>query len=252
MQLVSNIKKALRQNEFELHYQPKVELSNGRTSGLEALIRWHHPEQGDLLPAEFIPVAEQMGLMKELTEWVMATALKQNRDWRGTGICTPVAVNVSARSFQDHHFVQSVKNALEIAEVSPECLELEITENILMSNIDFAAKIVKSLSDLGVRIAIDDFGTGYSSLSYLKCLAIDQLKIDKSFVKNMDRDSNDAAIVMSVIELGHNLGFKVVAEGVERDEPMKILRDLGCDTAQGYHISRPMPTAEATSWLTHM
>ena len=121
-----------------------------------------------------------------------------------------------------------------------------------MSNIDFAAKIVKSLSDLGVRIAIDDFGTGYSSLSYLKRLPIDQLKIDKSFVKNMDRDSNDAAIVMSVIELGHNLGFKVVAEGVERDEPMKILRELGCDTAQGYHISRPMPTAEATSWLTHM
>lgn len=248
--LVSNIKKGLRQNEFELHYQPKVDLISGETNGVEALIRWQHPEQGHLLPNEFIPVAEQMGLMKELTEWVMATALQQNRDWRGNGICKPIAINVSARSFQDHNFVQSVKNALEIADVPPDCLELEITENILMSNIDFAAKIIRSLSDLGVKVAIDDFGTGYSSLSYLKRLPIDQLKIDKSFVMNMDRDGNDAAIVMSVIDLGHNLGFKVVAEGVERLKPMQMLRSLGCDTAQGYHISRPMPTAEATNWLS--
>ena len=247
--LISNIKKGLRQNEFELHYQPKLDLNTGETNGLEALIRWHHPEQGQLMPNDFIPLAEQMGLMKELTEWVMATALKQNREWYNNGICKPVAINVSARSFQDHNFVQSVKNAIEIAEVSPECLELEITENILMSNIDFAAKIIKSLSDIGVKVAIDDFGTGYSSLAYLKRLPIDHLKIDKSFVKNMDHDGNDAAIVMSVIDLGHNLGFKVVAEGVERHEPMLMLKNLGCDTAQGYHISRPMPTADVTSWL---
>lgn len=248
--LVSNIKKALRQHEFELHYQPKVALSTGQTNGLEALIRWHHPQQGQLLPNEFIPVAEQMGLMKELTEWVIATALKQNKDWHGNGLCMPVAVNVSARSFQDHNFVRSVQRALETAEVAPEYLELEITENTLMSNIDFAANIIRSLSDLGVKVAIDDFGTGYSSLSYLKRLPIDQLKIDKSFIKNMDRDENDAAIVMSVIDLGHNLGFKVVAEGVERQEPMRILKDLGCDTAQGYHISRPMATEETTHWLS--
>lgn len=248
--LVSNIKKALRQNEFELHYQPKVILSNGQTNGLEALIRWHHPEQGRLLPNEFIPVAEQMGLMKELTEWVIATALRQNKAWLGSGINTTVAVNVSARSFQDHHFVRSVKNALEMADVSADCLELEITENTLMSNIDFAADIIRSLSDIGVKVAIDDFGTGYSSLAYLKRLPIDQLKIDKSFVKNMDRDDNDAAIVRSVIDLGHNLGFKVVAEGVERPQPMQMLKNLGCDIAQGYHISRPMPTVATTSWLS--
>ncbi len=202
-----------------------------------------------MLPSDFIPVAEQMGLMKELTEWVIATALQQNKAWLDNGITTTVAVNVSARSFQDHHFVRSVKNALETAQVSPECLELEITENTLMSNIDFAADIIRALSDMGVKVAIDDFGTGYSSLSYLKRLPIDQLKIDKSFVKNMDRDENDAAIVMSVIELGHNLGFKVVAEGVERQEPMQMLINLGCDIAHGYHISRPMPAAAITGWL---
>lgn len=250
IQLVSSIKNGLKQNEFELYYQPKIHLDTGRTSGLEALIRWQHPTQGHLSPAHFIPIAEQMGLMKELTEWVIATALKQNKHWSSAGIHTPVAVNVSARSFQDHNFVQSVKNALEISQTSPENLELEITENTLMSNIDSAISIIKSLSDLGVKMSIDDFGTGYSSLSYLKRLPIDELKIDQSFVKNMDNDKNDAAIVMSVIELGHNLGFKVVAEGVERKEPMQMLKDLGCDTAQGYHISRPMPTANVASWLS--
>jgi len=250
IQLVSSIKNGLKQDEFELYYQPKIHLETGRTSGLEALIRWQHPTQGHLSPAHFIPVAEQMGLMKELTEWVIATALKQNQHWSSNGIHTPVAVNVSARSFQDQNFVQSVKNALELSQTSPENLELEITENTLMSNIDSAIDIIKSLSDLGVRVSIDDFGTGYSSLSYLKRLPIDELKIDQSFIKNMDKDKNDAAIVMSVIDLGHNLGFKVVAEGVERKEPMQMLKDLGCDTAQGYHISRPMPTANVASWLT--
>ena len=249
IQLVSNIKKALKQDEFELYYQPKINLNSGKPSGLEALIRWEHPTQGQLQPNHFIPVAEQMGLMNELTEWVLATALAQNKNWRGNGIHTPIAINVSARSFQDHNFLQTIKNALELSQASPESLELEITENTLMSNIDFAAKNIKSLSDLGVRVAIDDFGTGYSSLSYLKRLPIDELKIDQSFVKNMHQDKNDAAIVMSVIDLGHNLGFKVVAEGVEGKEPMQMLRDLGCDTAQGYHISRPMPTAAVGNWL---
>jgi len=247
--LVSSIKNGLKEDEFKLYYQPKIQLETGKTSGLEALIRWQHPTRGHLSPAHFIPVAEQMGLMKELTEWVIATALKQSLHWGNNGIHTPVAINVSARSFQDHNFVQSVKNALEISQTSAENLEIEITENTLMSNIDSAIDIIKSLSDLGIRISIDDFGTGYSSLSYLKRLPIDELKIDQSFVKNMDTDKNDAAIVMSVIDLGHNLGFKVVAEGVERKEPMRMLKDLGCDTAQGYHISRPMPTAAVAGWL---
>ncbi|HHJ81104.1 MAG TPA: EAL domain-containing protein, partial [Candidatus Tenderia electrophaga] len=250
IQLVSNIKRGLKQDEFELYYQPKIHLETGRISGLEALIRWHHPTQGCLAPADFIPIAEQMGLMKELTEWVVATALKQNMQWGRTGIHTPIAINVSARSFQDHRFVQSIKNALEISAASPESLELEITENTLMSNIDSAIGVIKSLSNLGVKVSIDDFGTGYSSLSYLKRLPIDELKIDQSFVKNMDKDKNDVAIVMSVIDLGHNLGFKVVAEGVERKKPMQMLRALGCDTAQGYHISHPMPTASVAGWMT--
>lgn len=249
LQLISQIKQGLRSEEFELHFQPKIDLSTGRTAGVEALIRWSHPQHGTLMPDSFIPVAEKMGLINEVTDWVLATALQHSKQWRKNGINVPVAINVSARSFQDRNFIKNIQNALYMADASPDALELEITENTLMANIDHGAEVLRSLSKLGIIIAIDDFGTGYSSLSYLKRLPIDQLKIDRSFVMEMDHDDNDAAIVRSVIDLGHNLGIKVIAEGVERSNSMAILRTLGCDAAQGYHISRPMPAAQLDTWF---
>ncbi|MFC1748391.1 putative bifunctional diguanylate cyclase/phosphodiesterase [Pseudomonadota bacterium] len=250
LHLVSQMKQGLHNQEFELHFQPKIDLLNDQTNGFEALMRWHHPQQGDLLPDTFIPIAEKMGLIHELTEWALADALKQSKTWQKEGIHAPVAVNLSAHSFQDKTFLKHILSALDIAETTPELLELEITENTLMSNIDGAADTLRALSSIGVAIAIDDFGTGYSSLSYLKKLPIDQLKIDKSFVIDMDSDKSDAAIVRSVIDLGHNLGIKVVAEGVEKPECITMLKDLGCDSAQGFHIGKPMPINQLSHWFT--
>ena len=249
--IMSQLKNSLRNNEFVLHYQPKVDLLTNTICGMEALIRWHHPEKGLLSPDQFIPVSEQMGFIHDITDWVLCAAIKQSQAWRESGVNVPVAVNVSARSFQDPKFIHHVREALQMAGATPECLELEITENTLMNNIEFCADNIKQLSDMGISIAIDDFGTGYSSLSYLKRLPIHQLKIDKSFIQNMDRDKDDSAIVLSVIELGHNLGLKVVAEGVERQESMLMLKELGCDAVQGFHIGHPMDHASLTPWLKH-
>ncbi len=250
LHLISQMKQGLHNQEFELHFQPKINLQDGETNGFEALMRWHHPQQGYLMPDTFIPIAEKMGLIHELTEWALADALKQSKAWHNLGIHAPVAVNLSPHSFQDKKFLKHILTALDMAETTPEFLELEITENTLMANIESAANILRALSKIGVAIAIDDFGTGYSSLSYLKKLPIDQLKIDKSFVIDMDNDENDAAIVRSVIDLGHNLGLKVVAEGVERQESISLLRELGCDSAQGFHIGKPMSFQQLSTWFT--
>lgn len=249
LHLISQMKNGLHNQEFELHFQPKIDLLSEQTNGFEALMRWHHPKQGNLLPDTFIPVAEKMGLIHELTEWALSDALKQAKVWQDEGIHAPVAVNLSAHSFQDKTFLKYILSALDKSETTPDLLELEITENTLMTNIESAAEILKTLSNIGIAIAIDDFGTGYSSLSYLKKLPIDQLKIDKSFVMDMDTDKSDAAIVRSVIDLGHNLGIKVVAEGVERLECINMLKELGCDSAQGFHIGRPMPINQVPHWV---
>ncbi len=201
------------------------------------------------MPDSFISVAEKMGLINEMTDWVLASALQHSKRWREQGIYTPVAINVSTRSFQDRNFVRNIQNALALADASPDALELEITENTLMLNIDHGAEVIRNLNKLGIAVAIDDFGTGYSSLSYLKKLPIDQLKIDRSFVQLMDNDNSDAAIVHSVIDLGHHLGIKVIAEGVEGFNAMSLLKDLSCDAAQGFHISRPMPATQLDSWF---
>ena len=247
--LMNQLKQSLRNQEFELHFQPKIALSDGQASGVEALIRWNHPEHGTLMPNSFIPMAEKMKFINEVTDWVLVRALQQFKQWRAMGIHAPIAINVSASSFQDPNFLMNIQTALAIAELSPDCIELEITENTLMSNIDHCAEILKALSNMGVAIAIDDFGTGYSSLAYLKRLPIDHLKIDRSFVQDMDRDDSDAAIVRSVIDLGHNLGIKVIAEGVERVDSLVLLKELGCDAAQGFHIGRPMPASQVDSWF---
>jgi len=235
------IRSAIDNNELELHYQPQIDLQSEKISGAEALLRWDHPLEGTVMPGRIIPLAEQLGLITPITDWVLLTALRQCRQWRCEGIDVPVSVNVSARSFQSPRLLEKISQALLEADMPGDHLEIEITEATLMMDVDRAAELLSSLSDLGVRIAIDDFGTGYSSLSYLKRLPIHTLKIDQSFVADVAFDHQDIAIVRSIIDLGHNLGYKVVAEGVENSTALQLLCRLGCDAAQGFHISRPLP-----------
>jgi diguanylate cyclase (GGDEF)-like protein len=241
---------ALERQEFELYYQPQVELSSGAIYGAEALLRWQHPQQGLVLPNKFIPVAEQLGMISPITDWVMDTALAQTSAWRKQGREMMVSINVSARSFQTPGLVSRIEQSLMKAGVDGGSLEVEITEGTLMADLEEGARIVERLSDLGVSIAIDDFGSGYCSLSYLKRLPVNVLKIDQSFLQGMENDPRDAAVVRSIIDLGHNLGFKVVAEGVEQEAVRLRLRELGCDLVQGFHISKPMSIAGFHEWLS--
>ena len=243
------LRHALDRNEFELHYQPKVGMQDKQVCGVEALLRWQHPHQGLVKPQHFLPIAEQIGLMTPITSWVLVTALRQCKQWGDTGIHMPVSVNVSARAFQNPRLLERIQWALEEAEVSGDCLEIEITEDTLMGDIGRGADILAQLHALGVAVAVDDFGTGYSSLSYLRRLPINTLKIDKSFLADVVNGSNDAMIVRSIIDLGHNLGFRVIAEGVEDERAWDLLSQLGCDAVQGYHISRPLPDGKFTDWL---
>ncbi|MDX1697676.1 MAG: bifunctional diguanylate cyclase/phosphodiesterase, partial [Thiohalobacterales bacterium] len=245
------IRTALDNNEFELHYQPQVALDTARITGAEALLRWKHPVEGTVMPQRIIPVAEQLGMITPITDWVLVTALRQCRQWAYSGMHIPVSVNVSARSFQNPRLLEKIDWALQEAAVEGDQLVIEITEATLMQDIDRATELLASLSDAGVTIAIDDFGTGYSSLSYLKRLPIHTLKIDQSFVTDVAFDKQDVAIVRSIIELGHNLGFKVVAEGVENGMALDMLGRLGCDTAQGFHISEPLPDDRFASLIGH-
>jgi EAL domain-containing protein (putative c-di-GMP-specific phosphodiesterase class I) len=250
LQLSGQLHGALERKEFELYYQPKIDLLSGKMQGAEALIRWQHPQQGMVLPKLFIPVAEQLGMIAPITDWVLETALRQSKSWLSNGEAMSISVNVSARSFQSPGLVERIKKALAKAGVDGECLELEITEETLMVDLEAGARILNNLSELGVSIAIDDFGIGYSSLSYLKRLPIDTLKIDQSFLEGMSSNPKDVAIVRSIIELGHNLDCRVVAEGVEGEAVRLQLRDLGCDLVQGFHISKPLPDASFREWLS--
>ncbi|HKK14790.1 MAG TPA: EAL domain-containing protein [Gammaproteobacteria bacterium] len=249
LQLSGQLRHALERNEFELYYQPKVDIRSARICGAEALLRWKHPQEGLVAPQRFLHIAERIGLMTPITDWVLVTALRQSRDLSTGGVKMPIAVNVSARSFQSPRLLQRIRWALDEAAVDGDCLEIEITEETLMADLAHGAEIVAELSELGVGIAIDDFGTGYSSLTYLKRLPIHTLKIDKSFLQDMARNENDAVIVRSIIDLGHNLGFDVVAEGVESSEVWQLLAELGCDAVQGFHISRPLAEPGFHRWL---
>jgi diguanylate cyclase (GGDEF)-like protein len=250
LQLSSDLRHALERNEFVLHYQPQIDISSGCMIGVEALIRWNHPEHGVIFPDQFIPFAEKTGLINPITEWVLHTAITQCRTWQSAGTDVRIAVNVTARSFQDLLLVEKLETLLrgEGACLAPDRIEIEITENVLMEDIEHGAKAIGRLRNLGVSVAIDDFGTGYSSLAYLKKLPIHSIKIDKSFVLNMTEDDNDAAIVRSTIDLAHNLGYLVIAEGVENQDALGLLESLGCDHAQGYHISHPLPADELVFW----
>ena len=244
------IQGALENDEFELFYQPQVDLRTSRVSGAEALLRWQHPQEGMVLPQRIIPVAEQLGMISPITDWVLITALRQCRQWTCYGKPVPVSVNVSARSFQNPRLLDKIQTALLEADVDGDCLEIEITEATLMLDLDRAASVLSSLSDSGIAVAIDDFGTGYSSLSYLKRLPIHTLKIDQSFIMDVAFDKQDIAIVQSIIDLGHNLGYKVVAEGVENGMALDMLNNLGCDSAQGYHISKPLCVEHFNDWIS--
>lgn len=216
--------------------------------GVEALLRWNHPVHGLLGPDEFIPLAERTGQIKPITDWVIETAIKQSKAWQDTEYDLNIAVNVSARWFQSTGLADKISDVLQRQSMSADFLEIEITENMLMSDITNISSVLNQISDLGVTIALDDFGTGYSSLAYLKTLPLQTLKIDKSFVLNMASDENDAIIVRSTIGLAHNLGLRVVAEGIENAETLQLLLEQGCDGAQGYHFSKPQPPAKLINW----
>ncbi|HHJ13672.1 MAG TPA: EAL domain-containing protein [Gammaproteobacteria bacterium] len=250
LQFSGQLHGALEREEFELHYQPKFDLRDGRICGAEALLRWRHPQEGLVLPKRFIPVAEQLGMISPITDWVLDTALAHSKAWRAGGEPVDISINVSARSFQSPGLVDRIQAALARAGVDGSRLEVEITEDTLMADLEQGARILGELSALGVSIAIDDFGTGYSSLSYLRRLPIDTLKIDQSFLVDLGREPRDLAIVRSIIELGHNLDCKVVAEGVEAPEAGERLRELGCDLVQGFHFSKPLPDASFREWLS--
>jgi diguanylate cyclase (GGDEF)-like protein len=244
-----DLRQALNTNDLVLHYQPKVDLSNGAVTGVEALVRWQHPTRGLVLPDEFIPIAEHTGLIKPLTAWVLGAALRQCRSWQDAGVRMPVAVNLSPRAMFDPHLPDQVAELLRNNGLPAQMLALEITEGAVMANRSQALDLLERFDAMGVQLSIDDFGVGYSSLTYLKILPVRELKIDKSFVVHMAHDRNDRQIVRSTIDLGHNLGLRVVAEGVETAEVGNRLAALDCDVAQGYWFSPPLPEPQLRHWL---
>jgi diguanylate cyclase len=247
--LVGEMRRAISDDEFVLHYQPKIDLRTGDVSGVEALVRWAHPIRGLLPPMEFVPIAEHAGLMRPLTLWVLDRALGQCRAWREEGIELRVAINLAVPSLLDVELGHDVARLLAKHDVPAHLLELEITESSVMIDPKRAIAKLEELSTMGVRLAIDDFGTGHSSLSYLQRLPVDELKIDRGFVMNMDTSPDDSVIVRSTIDLCRNLGLAVVAEGVETEDTFRRLQALGCDEAQGFLMSRPVPAEALTAWL---
>ncbi len=247
--LIGELRRGILQDQLLLHYQPKINLRTRAVEGVEALVRWFHPRDGLLPPAAFVGMAQDTGLIKPLSLWVLHTALLQCRVWHQTGVPLHVAVNLAADVLREPELVEMIIAQLEIADALPQWLTLEITESAVMADPILAKQVLTRLRTMGVRISIDDFGTGYSSLTYLRDLPVDEVKIDRSFVKEMDSRKEDACIVRSVVDLGHNLGLQVVAEGVEDQNTVERLTALGCDYVQGFHFTRPLPPAEFDAWL---
>ncbi len=244
-----DLNKALSLNQFELFYQPQINLLNGQITGMEALIRWNHPERGQISPLEFIPLAEETGLIVSIGEWVLRTACLQNKAWQEQGLLSkPVSVNLSMRQLMQQNVDQLVKKVLFDTNLQPQYLELEITETIAM-NVDRAIDFLKEFKKLGVRISMDDFGTGYSSLIHLKKFPIDKIKIDRSFVRDIMMDDNDANIVSAIIAMAHQLNLNVIAEGVESLEQLEYLRLQDCDEIQGYYLAKPLPMEQFSELL---
>lgn len=247
--MVGELRQAIAANELTLYYQPKIDMRSGKICGVEALVRWNHPQRGMLPPDEFIALAEHSGLIKPLTDWVIASALRQSSIWRQHGLALPIAVNLSANNLRDPELIQRTEQALRKFDATTGWLEFEITEGAVMEDPASALEILKRLREIGITLFIDDFGTGYSSLGYLKKLPVHSVKIDKSFVIDMIDDQDSEAIVRTTINLGHELGLAIVAEGVETRIALDRLDGLGCDAAQGYFIGRPMPGPDLEDWI---
>lgn len=244
LMLENDMRRALDHGQFVLHYQPKFDVQNGKVVGMEALVRWQHPVKGLIPPDDFIPLAEDTGLIVPIGRWVIEDACAQNRRWQAAGLpSVRVAVNLSGLQFRQKDLLETVTGALKASGLDATCLELEITESVVMQDASYAIGVIEQLSAMGIHISIDDFGTGYSSLSYLKQFHVNNLKIDRSFIRDIASDADDASIVRATIALAHNLRLRVVAEGVETQEQLQYLRSLGCDEYQGYYKSRPL-TAE--------
>ncbi|WP_409252926.1 EAL domain-containing protein [Bacillus sp. SCS-153A] len=252
MDLENELRKALELQQLVLYYQPKVNLETGEVLGVEALIRWNHPSLGMVSPGEFIPLAEETGLIVPIGKWVLQEACRQSKEWKQSGVgCISVAVNISVRQLQDDDFVQHVKKAMQETGLEPGLLELEITESI-MQDFEKSSSILSKLKDLGVTISIDDFGTGYSSLTNLRFLPIDHIKIDKSFVDDIidhSEHSKNGSIVKTIIDLGHNMNFSIIAEGVEEKEQVNFLVKNSCSIGQGYYYSRPLPPEQLETYI---
>jgi EAL domain-containing protein (putative c-di-GMP-specific phosphodiesterase class I) len=247
-----SLRRAVERGEVALHYQPKVDFKTGAITGAEALLRWTHPTRGSVPPGQFIPVAEDCGLIMPIGNWVMREACKQSRAWFDAGLpATTMAVNVSAVEFRDEDFLDGLFTILSETRMDPKLLELELTESVLMQQTDSMAFILRTLRECGVQVAVDDFGTGYSSLSYLRKFRVDALKIDQSFVGQVTKTEDDASIVSAVISMAHNLKLRVVAEGVETAQQLAFLQARGCDEGQGYYFSPAIPPDDFARLLTH-
>ena len=246
LRLMAELRSAIEDDQLVLYYQPKALVRTGEITGAEALVRWDHPEHGLIPPDEFIPLAEQGGLIGPLATWVLNEALGQLRRWQDSGRELEIAINLSSRNLYDSHLVDTVSALLDKWSIDPGALKVELTETAIMDDPQVALRALTQLHEMGVKIAIDDFGTGYSSLGYLTKLPVDEIKIDRSFVADMTENRDDAFIVRSTVDLGHNLGLEVVAEGVEDRRTWDLLGLLGCDVAQGYFLSRPVPAPDLT------
>jgi diguanylate cyclase len=246
---LEELRTGLDRDELVLHYQPQLDLAAGVVTGVEALVRWNHPSRGLVYPDGFLPLAEHAGLMGRLTMQVLEMALDQCRSWRAEGLDLTVAVNLSASNLQDAALPSYVAEALARHGVPPDALHLEVTEEVLMRDADRATDVLAQLRAMGIRLAVDDYGTGYSSLAYLHALPVDDLKLDRAFVAHCDTDPRSAAIVKSTVELAHNLGMRMIAEGVENETALDRLRQWDCDLVQGYHLSRPQPPDRLAAWI---
>ena len=250
LKMETQLRGALARHEFVLHYQPKVSLVSGEITGFEALLRWQHPARGLVPPLQFISVLEDTGLIVAVGEWVVRTVCEQIKKWQGEGLVLhPISINLSARQFQQQDLDAVIGKTLKITGIDPRLLEFELTESVLMKEAETAATALQNLKAFGVQISMDDFGTGYSSLAYLKRFPLDVLKIDRTFIRDVTTDPDDANIAVAMINLAHSLELKVVAEGVETKAQLDFLIHHGCDEMQGYYFSRPLPPESALQAL---
>jgi EAL domain-containing protein (putative c-di-GMP-specific phosphodiesterase class I) len=245
LMLEQALRLAVKDDEFSLHYQPQVDIASGNVVGYEALLRWQHEQIGRVAPSTFVPMLEETGLIIPMGQWVFSTGCRQRHAWDGVlpEQCV-LSVNLSPRQFVDKKLVSQIQQVLETNELPAYQLEIELTESMLMSNTEHTREVLRSLKRLGLKLSVDDFGTGYSSLAYLKQFSLDALKIDKQFIDHLTTSKKDEAIARSIIQLGHNLGMQVIAEGVETGEQVEALQELGCDVVQGFYFGRPVPAGE--------